>query len=73
MRYNENTKTINKNNCIPIYVQSLQVYTNIAKHKILNNIQKKCNYKYDQKNIFTNHTLQNLESKTSQVKIVLQD
>ena len=73
MRYKENTKTINKNTCISIYVQSLQVYTNIAIHKILNNIQKKCNYKYDQKNIFTNHILQNLESKTSQVKIVLQD
>ena len=35
MRYKENTKTINKNTCISIYVQSLQVYTNIAKHKIL--------------------------------------
>ena len=57
MRYKENTKTINKNTCISIYVQSLQVYTNIAMHKILNNIQKKCNYKYDQKNRFTNHTL----------------
>ena len=63
MRFKENIKSTNKNTCISIYVQSLQVYTNIAIHKILNNIQKKCNYKYDQKNRFTNHTLQNLVSK----------
>ena len=62
MRYKENTKIINKNTCISIYVQYLQVYTNIAIHKILNNIQKKYIYKYDQKNIFTNHTIQNLVS-----------
>ena len=57
MRFKENIKTTNKNTCTSIYVQSLQVYKNIAIHKILDNIQKKSNYKYDQKNRFTNHTL----------------